>query len=93
MLPPDYFDTAPPEPLKLDHVCYELRLDLLPPRVREVADRLCRGQHVADIAESMGITQNTVHNHLKLGLKRLRLVGGRDSLVAFCVWGTGTRAR
>jgi DNA-binding CsgD family transcriptional regulator len=39
-------------------------LDELPPRQREIVDRLLRGQRIASIAASMYISASTARNHL-----------------------------
>ena len=54
---------------------------------REVAELLALGFDVPDICDELGITANTVQNHLKQAQKRLGIRGGRARLTAFLVFG------
>ncbi len=87
ILPPDVFDPDAPTGPRLDHDAYLQRLDLLPKRCRRVAESLCLGMHQSDIAAEMGISVNTVHNHVKYAARLLELKGGRDTICAFLIWG------
>ena len=40
--------------------------DALPPRLREVLDRVSRGQSERQVALAMGLSQHTVHSYLKV---------------------------
>jgi PAS domain S-box-containing protein len=54
------------------HESRDAALDRLPPRQREIVDRLLRGERIATIAESMYLSPSTVRNHLS---KVFRLIG------------------
>lgn len=58
-------------------------IETLSPREREVLDALSQGMAYKQIADQLGISANTVHNHLRKIYVKLRVQSGTEAVAKF----------
>lgn len=58
-------------------------IETLSPREREVLDHLSQGLAYKQIADQLGISANTVHNHLRKIYVKLRVQSGTEAVAKF----------